>query len=109
VLSGAHVVYLDSYPLDPFSMYGAVPLREIKRKLLDLKRAGKLDRVRMLSPAVCANGSPPPTTAPTTRPGGPNSTSSIPTTTRPGSIDVYCPTPRSPRSASMPANRPTRR
>ena len=29
-------------------MYGAVPLREIKSKLLALKRAGKLDRVKMM-------------------------------------------------------------
>ena len=29
-------------------MYGAVPLVEIKRRLLELKHAGKLDRVRML-------------------------------------------------------------
>lgn len=53
VLAGAHVVYLDSYPLDRYSMYGAVPLREIKRTLMDLKRAGKLDRVRMLLLTNC--------------------------------------------------------
>ena len=28
VLAGAQVVYLDSYPLNEYSMYGAVPLRE---------------------------------------------------------------------------------
>ena len=48
VLVGAKVVYLDSYPLHQYSMYGAVPLREIKRALLALRRAGKLDRVKML-------------------------------------------------------------
>jgi arginine decarboxylase len=53
VLAGAQVVYLDSYPLSNFSMYGAVPLREIKEKLLMLKRAGKLDRVRMLLLTNC--------------------------------------------------------
>ena len=53
VLSGAHVVYLDSYPLHQYSMYGAVPLREIKRMLLRLKREGKLDRVRMLLLTNC--------------------------------------------------------
>ena len=31
VLSGAHVVYLDAYPLNEYSMYGAVPIRSIKR------------------------------------------------------------------------------
>ncbi|MEJ1993823.1 MAG: aminotransferase class I/II-fold pyridoxal phosphate-dependent enzyme [Limibacillus sp.] len=53
VLSGAQVVYLDSYPLDKFSMYGAVPLREIKHQLLKLKKAGKLDRVKMLLLTNC--------------------------------------------------------
>lgn len=53
VLSGANVVYLDSYPLSEYSMYGAVPLREIKHQLLTLKKAGKLDRVRMLLLTNC--------------------------------------------------------
>ncbi len=53
VLAGAQVVYLESYPLDQYSMYGAVPLREIKEKLLALKAAGKLDRVRMLLLTNC--------------------------------------------------------
>ena len=53
VLAGAEVVYLDSYPLDKFSMYGAVPLKEIKTRLLELRRAGKLDRVKMLLLTNC--------------------------------------------------------
>ncbi|WP_299616071.1 aminotransferase class I/II-fold pyridoxal phosphate-dependent enzyme [Pelagibius sp.] len=53
VLAGAQVVYLDSYPLNDYSMYGAVPLREIKKTLLELKAAGKLDRVRMLLLTNC--------------------------------------------------------
>ncbi|MDP5308306.1 aminotransferase class I/II-fold pyridoxal phosphate-dependent enzyme [Paracoccus spongiarum] len=53
VLAGAQVVYLDSYPLNDYSMYGAVPLREIKHQLLRLKAAGKLDRVRMLLLTNC--------------------------------------------------------
>lgn len=53
VLAGAQVVYLDSYPLNDYSMYGAVPLREIKHQLLKLKAAGKLDRVRMLLLTNC--------------------------------------------------------
>jgi arginine decarboxylase len=53
VLSGAHVVYLDSYPLSQYSMYGAVPLKEIKHRLLELKAAGKLDRVKMLLLTNC--------------------------------------------------------
>jgi arginine decarboxylase len=53
VLSGAQVVYLDSYPLNEYSMYGAVPLREIKHQLLALKAAGKLHKVRMLLLTNC--------------------------------------------------------
>ncbi|NND91069.1 MAG: aminotransferase class I/II-fold pyridoxal phosphate-dependent enzyme [Granulosicoccus sp.] len=53
VLAGAQVVYLDSYPLSEYSMYGAVPLREIKHALLHLKASGKLDRVRMLLLTNC--------------------------------------------------------
>lgn len=53
VLAGAEVVYLESYPLEPWSMYGAVPLVEIKRRLLELRAAGKLDRVRMLLLTNC--------------------------------------------------------
>ncbi len=48
ILAGAMPVYLDAYPLTEYSMYGGVPLRSIKKHLLELKRAGKLDRVRML-------------------------------------------------------------
>ncbi|MCW5755728.1 MAG: aminotransferase class I/II-fold pyridoxal phosphate-dependent enzyme [Phycisphaeraceae bacterium] len=53
VLAGAHPVYLDSYPLQRYSMYGAVPLEEIERQLLALKAQGKLDRVRMLVLTNC--------------------------------------------------------
>ncbi|MEM7172654.1 MAG: aminotransferase class I/II-fold pyridoxal phosphate-dependent enzyme [Pseudomonadota bacterium] len=53
VLAGAHVIYLDSYPVPEYSMYGAVPLREIKHQLLALKKAGKLDRVRLLLLTNC--------------------------------------------------------
>ena len=53
VLSGAHVAYLDAYPLNDFSMYGAVPLKSIKRTLLAFKRAGKLDRVKLVLLTNC--------------------------------------------------------
>ena len=53
VLSGASPVYLEAFPLNQFSMYGGVALRTIKRALLDLKAAGKLDRVRMLDLTNC--------------------------------------------------------
>jgi len=53
VLAGGLPIYLDPYPLTEYTMYGAVPLREIKRRLLELKRAGQLDRVRMLLLTNC--------------------------------------------------------
>src|SRR5271165_4854098 len=53
MMAGANVIYLEAYPLNEYSMYGAVPLREIKSKLLALKRAGKLDRVKMMSLTNC--------------------------------------------------------
>jgi arginine decarboxylase len=53
VLAGADPVYMDPYPLRQYTMYGAVTIREIKRHLLDLKREGKLDRVRMLLLTNC--------------------------------------------------------
>ncbi|HXH02551.1 MAG TPA: aminotransferase class I/II-fold pyridoxal phosphate-dependent enzyme [Candidatus Competibacteraceae bacterium] len=53
VLAGAQVVYLDSYPLDEYSMYGAVPLKEIKRTLLEYRRADRLDRVKLLLLTNC--------------------------------------------------------
>jgi len=53
VLSGAYVTYLDSYPLQKYSMYGAVPLAEIKDRLIVLKQAGRLDRVKMLLLTNC--------------------------------------------------------
>ncbi len=53
VLSGALPVYLDSYPIEAFSIYGAVPLEEIRQKMLELKRQGRLKNVRMLLLTNC--------------------------------------------------------
>ncbi len=53
VLCGALPLYVEAYPLTKYSMYGAVPLRTIKKALLDLKAAGKLDRARMLVLTNC--------------------------------------------------------
>ncbi len=53
VLTGAFPVYLDSYPIQEYSMYGAVPLQLIKQKLLTLKAAGRLDRVKMILLTNC--------------------------------------------------------
>jgi arginine decarboxylase len=53
VLAGAYPVYLDSYPVEEYSMYGAVPLQTIKKKMLELKKAGRLHKVKMLLLTNC--------------------------------------------------------
>ncbi|RMA58984.1 aminotransferase class I/II-fold pyridoxal phosphate-dependent enzyme [Ulvibacter antarcticus] len=53
VLAGAYPVYLDSYPIEEYSMYGAVPLEQIKTKMLQLKEAGRLHKVKMLLLTNC--------------------------------------------------------
>ena len=53
MLSGAQVPYLEAYVLHEYSMYGAVPLREIKSRLLAVRAAGKLDRVKLLMLTNC--------------------------------------------------------
>jgi len=53
VLSGAYPVYLDSNPIQKYSMYGAVPLHHIKERLLELKAEGRLDKVKMLLLTNC--------------------------------------------------------
>ena len=53
VLTGAYPVYLDSYPIEEYSMYGAVPLTQIIDKLLHLKEVGRLDKVKMLLLTNC--------------------------------------------------------
>lgn len=53
VLAGAFPAYLDSYPIQEYSMYGAVPLKIIKERLVSLSRAGRLDKVKMLLLTNC--------------------------------------------------------
>ena len=45
VLGGGQPLYVEAFPLTQYSMYGAVPLRTIKKALLDLRAEGRLDRV----------------------------------------------------------------
>jgi arginine decarboxylase len=53
VLAGAQPYYLDPYPVQPYAIYGAVTIRELKRALLDLRRRGMLERVRLLILTNC--------------------------------------------------------
>ncbi|UVJ38950.1 aminotransferase class I/II-fold pyridoxal phosphate-dependent enzyme [Arthrobacter sp. CJ23] len=52
-LAGAQVSYLDAYPLDKYAFYGAVPLTSIKQRLLDYRREGRLDEVKMITLTNC--------------------------------------------------------
>ena len=53
VLAGAYPVYLSSYTVNPYVLYGAVTVKEIMDKLLELKEAGRLDQVKMLLLTNC--------------------------------------------------------
>jgi arginine decarboxylase len=53
VLAGAHVIYLDSYPLDTWSIYGAVPRKTVVDTLRGLEAAGRLDRVKLVLLTNC--------------------------------------------------------
>jgi arginine decarboxylase len=53
VLAGAQPYYVEAFPMVAYSMYGAVPVRSIKKALLDLKAAGRLDKVRMVTLTNC--------------------------------------------------------
>lgn len=53
VLSGAQPYYVEAYPLEKYSMYGAVPLRTIKKALLDCMAEGNLDRVKVIDLTNC--------------------------------------------------------
>jgi arginine decarboxylase len=53
VLSGAQPLYVEAFPLTAYSMYGAVPLRTLKKMLLELKAEGKLDRVKLVDLTNC--------------------------------------------------------
>src|SRR5437763_1461758 len=47
VLCGGQPLYVEAYPLTEYSMYGAVPLRTIKKTLLDLKGEGRSEERRV--------------------------------------------------------------
>jgi arginine decarboxylase len=53
VLTGAQPYYVEAYPLTQYSMYGGVPLRAIKKALLDCEAEGKLDRVKVVDLTNC--------------------------------------------------------
>jgi arginine decarboxylase len=53
VLAGAQPYYVEAFPLTAYSMYGAVPIRAVKKALLDLKAAGRLEQVKLVTLTNC--------------------------------------------------------
>jgi arginine decarboxylase len=53
VLAGAQPYYVEAFPLVEYSMYGAVPVHAVKRALLNLKAAGRLDKVKLVTLTNC--------------------------------------------------------
>ncbi|MCB1043768.1 MAG: ornithine decarboxylase [Acidobacteria bacterium] len=53
VLTGATPLYMNPYPIADYSFYGGVPLREMKRHLLNLRDQGQLHRVKVLLLTNC--------------------------------------------------------
>jgi arginine decarboxylase len=53
VLAGAQPYYVEAYPLTQYSMYGGVPLRTIKKALLECRAEGNLDRVKVVDLTNC--------------------------------------------------------
>ena len=53
VLTGAQPYYLEAYPMLEYSMYGGVPLKTIKKALLDLQAEDKLDKAKMVLMTNC--------------------------------------------------------
>jgi arginine decarboxylase len=53
VLGGARPMYLNAYSIEAYSMYGAVPLEEIKTRLLELRAEGRLHEARIVVLTNC--------------------------------------------------------
>ncbi|HHO58604.1 MAG TPA: ornithine decarboxylase [Thiotrichales bacterium] len=49
LLSGARPVFLETYPLNQYDLYGCVTLKRIKQVLLELKRQNQLHRVKQIT------------------------------------------------------------
>lgn len=49
LLSGATPIFLETYPLNQYDLYGCVTLKRIKQVLLDLKQQNQLHRVKQIT------------------------------------------------------------
>lgn len=49
MLAGAYPIFLETYPLTEYDLYGGIDLAQIKSVLLDLKKRNLLDRVKQIT------------------------------------------------------------
>lgn len=49
MLTGAYPIFLETYPLPEYDLYGGIDLAQIKAVMLDLKRHGRLDRLKQIT------------------------------------------------------------
>jgi len=48
MLTGAYPIFLEAYPLVEYDLYGGIDLAQIKAVMLDLKKHGRLDRLKQI-------------------------------------------------------------
>jgi arginine decarboxylase len=49
MLTGAYPIFLETYPLVDYDLYGGIDLAQIKAVMLDLKKHGRLDRLKQIT------------------------------------------------------------
>jgi arginine decarboxylase len=49
MLTGAYPIFLETYPLAEYDLYGGIDLAQIKAVMLDLKKHGRLDRLKQIT------------------------------------------------------------
>ncbi len=49
MLTGAYPIFLETYPLAEYDLYGGIDLSQIKAVMLDLKKHGRLDRLKQIT------------------------------------------------------------
>jgi arginine decarboxylase len=49
MLTGAYPIFLETYPLPEYDLYGGIDLAQIKAVMLDLKKHGRLERLKQIT------------------------------------------------------------
>lgn len=49
MLTGAYPIFLETYPLVEYDLYGGIDLAQIKAVMLDLKKHGRLDKLKQIT------------------------------------------------------------